>query len=187
MTNIYEKKMKELASIRMRQDYTNRFEVAYVVKLPEDVVGLIRTFIPTSIRIQIAETKYESGIITCLSILTMKKLRKMMCSISDMYCKVRFLCEMDPSSRSSTTNIVKPHVSKFFCKMRHRAMQRTAQRKVDAMCIISTIYEMYRDEKCPTKHIEKEFRKQALYILHVIMMTYEWTIKNYRTYSRRCV
>jgi len=177
MAQLCEVKLKQVDYIRMRQYYTDQFQVLPVANLPEDVVGVIQSYFPLTTRIAVAECKYGGKTMgQLLSILRMPKLRKMMNQIFAMYFITRLHGEHHESSHSIKTNRVKQTVSKFFVDLRYKLYHRTAQRKADCIEKIVKMYETYRDIKCPTKHIEALMRKRAFIIMHVIYITYEFEV-----------
>jgi hypothetical protein len=184
MTRLCDVKLKQVNYIRTRQYYTDQFQVSSIVKLPEDMAGVIQSYFPITTRIAVAECKYGTKTFSqLLSILRMPKLRKMMNQIFAMYFITRLQGEHHESSYSSRTNRVKQTVSKFFFDLRYKLYHKTGQRKADCIEKIVKMYETYRDIKCPTKHIEALLRRRAFMILHVIYMTYEFEISRQR--SRR--
>jgi hypothetical protein len=185
MARLCEVKLKQVDYIRMRQYYTDQFQVSPVANLPEDVVGVIQSYFSISTRIAVAECKYEGKTLSqLLSILRMPKLRKMMNQLSVMYYTTRINGEFHETSRVAKNNQVKQSVSKFMFDVRKKAFYKTVQRKNDCIEKIVTIYETYRDIKCPTKYIDTLFRKRALMILEVIYMTYEFEVSR-QTAGRR--
>lgn len=185
MTRLCDVKLKQVDYIRMRQYYTDQFQVSYVANLPEDVAGVIQSYFPISTRIAVAECKYGTKTLSQLiSILRMPKLRKMMNQIFAMYFITRLQGEHHESSYSSKTTRVKRTVSKFFFDLRYKLYHKTAQRKADCIEKIVTMYETYRDIKCPTKHIEALMRIRAFMILNAIYMTYEFEVSRQTTGRR---